>query len=100
MSCTNTLKSTIGEQLEKYALAQNLESYALQTQLFDYVKTEDFNKEMLKYALSQDLQSYARREDVESAVSTLQDYIVNNYALLTEIPEVPENIVTSDSLNT
>ena len=85
------ITSTVGEQLEKYALAKDLESYALQTQLFDYVKTEDFNTEMLKYASS---------EDVDGAIGELRDYIAKNCALSTEIPEVPENIVTSDSLST
>ncbi len=85
------ITSTVGEHLEKYALAKDLESYALQTQLFDYVKTEDFNTEMLKYASS---------EDVDGAIGELRDYIAKNCALSTEIPEVPENIVTSDSLST
>ncbi|KAK8853607.1 hypothetical protein M9Y10_017168 [Tritrichomonas musculus] len=81
-------EAELNELLKLYAKITNLDEYAKITDLFDYLKTEEFNKELLKYASS---------EEIQNAVDALRDYVVNNFALSTDIPE---NIITSESLCT
>ncbi|KAK8895998.1 hypothetical protein M9Y10_013884, partial [Tritrichomonas musculus] len=51
----------------------------------------EFNKELLKYASS---------EEIQKGVNTLRDYIVNNFALSTDIPEIPTDLVNESALTT
>ncbi|KAK8877907.1 hypothetical protein M9Y10_004670 [Tritrichomonas musculus] len=81
-------EAELNELLKPYAKITTLDEYAKITDLFDYLKTEEFNKELLKYASS---------EEIENAVDVLRDYVVNNFELSTDIPE---NIITSESLST
>ncbi|KAK8877928.1 hypothetical protein M9Y10_004691 [Tritrichomonas musculus] len=90
-SCQCNNGNNLGSSLNTEELKELLKPYAKTTDLFDYLKTEEFNKELLKYASS---------EEIENAVNTLRDYVVNNFALSTDIPEIPTDLVNESALTT
>lgn len=71
-------------------LKELLKPYAKITDLFYYLKTEEFNKEMIKNANS---------EEIENTISTLRDYVVNNFAISTDIHEIPTDLVNESALD-
>ena len=66
------INESMGNHLQTFALKSEvdaqIEACALDTDLFDYVKKDDFNKELLKYVSS---------EDVENKLTELKNELGN-----------------------